>query len=152
VVARAGDILVGDRLIVDVAGRSIGVFNIDGTLYAIRNRCPHQGAELCRGAVLGTVAAPQPGDFRIDHEKPLLSCPWHGWEFDLRTGQSWWDPKKTRVRDYPVDVVADEEAGEEFADERRPGPFVADRYPVTEEDFLIVVDIGGEKDSPMGAG
>ena len=49
VVARVADIPPGERLIVDIAGRSIGVFNVDGRFYALRNSCPHQGGPLCLG-------------------------------------------------------------------------------------------------------
>ena len=64
----------------------------------------------------------------------LIRCPWHGWEFDLRTGQSWFDPERTRVRSYRVTV---ENAGEPV-----PGPYVAERYGVTVEDSYVVVDLG----------
>ena len=54
-VGRADDIPPGSRKIVRIAGRSIGVFNVDGAFYAIRNRCPHQGAPLCEGKLWGAL-------------------------------------------------------------------------------------------------
>ena len=68
--------------------------------------------------------------------RELVRCPWHGWEFDLRTGQSWFDPERTRVRSYRVSV---ENAGEPV-----PGPYVAERYGVTVEDSYVVVDLEGD--------
>jgi 3-phenylpropionate/trans-cinnamate dioxygenase ferredoxin subunit len=73
----------------------------------------------------------------------FLRCPWHHWEFDLRTGRSWFDPGKTRVRRYPVDVVpvspedvVDPERG------RQPRPHVLERFPVHREGDVIVIDTG----------
>jgi 3-phenylpropionate/trans-cinnamate dioxygenase ferredoxin subunit len=108
-VGRADEIPPGSRKIVRVAGRSIGVFNVDGEFYAIRNRCPHQGAPLCEGKLWGVLSADTPGNFQYDSRKEILACIWHGWEFNLRTGQSWCDPQRLRVRSYAVSVdeVAD---------------------------------------------
>src|SRR5690606_38390105 len=92
VVARASEIPPGERLIVDVAGRSIGVFNVRGSFYALRNRCPHQAAPLCRGAVKGTALPGKPGEYHWGREGEILRCPWHGWEFDILTGQSVFNP------------------------------------------------------------
>jgi 3-phenylpropionate/trans-cinnamate dioxygenase ferredoxin subunit len=104
-VGRVDEIPPGTRKIVRVAGRSIGVFNVDGDFYAIRNRCPHQGAPLCEGKLWGTLFASRPGEFDYQPGKHILACIWHGWEFDLRTGQSWCEPQRLRVRSYSVDVT-----------------------------------------------
>jgi nitrite reductase (NADH) small subunit len=104
VVARVRDIPPGERLIADVAGRSIGVFNVDGRFYALRNSCPHQGGPLCLGRTVGLVRAERPGQITYTREGEILRCPWHGWEFDLATGRSVFDPNRTRVKSYPVEV------------------------------------------------
>jgi 3-phenylpropionate/trans-cinnamate dioxygenase ferredoxin subunit len=62
----------------------------------------------------------------------LLRCAWHGWEFDMRTGQSWFDPKRVKVRTYPV-VIED---GETLA----KGPYVAETFPVHVEDSYVIVE------------
>jgi 3-phenylpropionate/trans-cinnamate dioxygenase ferredoxin subunit len=93
----------GSRRIVELDGRSIGVFNVDGRLYALRNRCPHQGAPLCLGPVAPLVIAPCPGSY-VAERTEVIRCPWHGWEFQLADGRSWVDPEGTRVRAYPVEV------------------------------------------------
>jgi nitrite reductase/ring-hydroxylating ferredoxin subunit len=103
-VGRADEIPSGGRKIVRVAGRSIGVFNVDGEFFAIRNRCPHQGAPLCEGKLWGILSAETPGNFNYDGKKEILTCVWHGWEFNIRTGQSWCDPHRLRVRSYDVSV------------------------------------------------
>jgi 3-phenylpropionate/trans-cinnamate dioxygenase ferredoxin subunit len=104
VVGKAEEIPPGSRKIVRVAGRSIGVFNVDGELYAIRNRCPHQGAPLCEGKLWGALKSDVPGSFEYSSTKDIIACIQHGWEFSLRTGQSWCDPKRLRVRSYSVNV------------------------------------------------
>jgi 3-phenylpropionate/trans-cinnamate dioxygenase ferredoxin subunit len=63
----------------------------------------------------------------------LLRCGWHGWEFDMRTGQSWFDPKRVKVRTCPV-VIED---GETLA----KGPYVAETFPVSIEGSYVVIDI-----------
>jgi nitrite reductase (NADH) small subunit len=104
VVAKVAEIPPGERLIVTVAGRTIGVFNVNGRFYALRNSCPHQGGELCRGALVGLATAERPGEIHYTREGEILKCPWHGWEFDLATGRSVFDPNRTRVKSYPVEV------------------------------------------------
>jgi nitrite reductase/ring-hydroxylating ferredoxin subunit len=111
VVGKADEIPPGSRKIVRVAGRSIGVFNVAGEYYAIRNRCPHQGAPLCEGKLWGALKSDTPGSFEYNETKDILACIQHGWEFSVRTGQSWCDPKRLRVRAYQVDVQEPEAVG-----------------------------------------
>ena len=61
VVATPDEIPPGERKIVDIGGRSIGVFNIEGEYFAIRNSCPHQGGPLCSGLVTGFLESSAPG-------------------------------------------------------------------------------------------
>jgi 3-phenylpropionate/trans-cinnamate dioxygenase ferredoxin subunit len=134
VVASLDELPPGARKIVAVAGRSIGIFNVDGTLYAVRNQCPHQGAELCTGQVLGRLESERPGEYVYTAGQPMLRCPWHGWEFDLKTGQSWFDPQHTRVRSYAVTVVD--------GNGRHEGPYVVETYPVESgPDRQIVIHV-----------
>jgi nitrite reductase/ring-hydroxylating ferredoxin subunit len=135
VVAAVDELPEGGRVIVEVAGRSIGVFRSGGRYYALRNRCPHQGGPLCKGHLLGSLSSNGPGDFDYDPDRRLLECPWHGWEFDLETGQSWFDPARTRVKAYPVEVAR--------LDGRAKGPYVAETFPVTVERDYVVVEVSG---------
>lgn len=104
VVAHVSEIPAGKRKIVTIAGRSIGIFNVNGAFFAVRNSCPHQGGELCLGPTVGLATADKPGEIRYSREGEILRCPWHGWEFDLATGRSVFDPNRTRVKSYPVEV------------------------------------------------
>jgi len=93
-----------EAFIVDVNGRSIGVFNVDGKFYAVRNVCPHKGAPICRGTVGGTMLPSKPGVFDYGYEDRVLKCPWHGWEFDLETGECLFGVSNRKAKTYPVEV------------------------------------------------
>lgn len=97
----AAEIPEGAFKIVEVAGRSIGVYNIRGEFFAIHNYCPHQGAKLCKGPVCGTTLASDVYTYIYGKDKEIVRCPWHGWEFDIKTGRSLFDPR-VRTRSYPV--------------------------------------------------
>lgn len=98
------ELLPGERRIVEFEGRSIGVFNVHGEFHAVRNRCPHKGAPLCLGLAKGLVTGSQPYEYEITREGEILRCPWHGWEFDLQTGRSVFNPHRLRVKSYAVSV------------------------------------------------
>jgi 3-phenylpropionate/trans-cinnamate dioxygenase ferredoxin subunit len=133
VVAAAGEIAPGGRKLVTLSGREIGIFNHDGEYFALLNRCPHQGGALCKGTLVGVVTSPQPGRFDYSRPGELLKCPWHGWAYDIRTGQSWCDPNDTKVKSYEVTV----EPGATLA----KGPFVAETFAVSVEQDYIVVEV-----------
>ena len=103
VVCRAEDLQPGERRVVQVGGRSVGVFNVAGRLYALHNRCPHHGAPLCHGRVGGTTASA--GGYALRHVRDgeILRCAWHGWEFEIASGRMLADPR-IRARSYPVRV------------------------------------------------
>lgn len=136
-VGRVSDIPDGGRRLVLIGGRSIGVFNVGGRFFALRNRCAHQGGPLCQGRVFGRLDSERPGEYRYENGRWLLECPWHGWEFDMATGQSWFDPQRTRVRRYPVSV---ETVG---TDGLQPGPYRVESFPVSVEEEYVIVDLGG---------
>lgn len=106
VVGHVDELPPGTRKIVDVDGTSVGVFNVNGTLVAYRNRCPHERAPVCLGGVDGTTLVSAPGEHVWGRAGEILMCPWHGWEFDLLTGQCLTD--RRRLHRYDV-VVEDTE-------------------------------------------
>lgn len=101
-VAAVGDIPPGARKIVEINGRSIGIFNVRGSFIAVLNLCPHEDAPICLGRLTGTTLVSAPGEFRWGREGEILHCPWHGWEFDLMTGACLTDRRK--LHRYPVSV------------------------------------------------
>ena len=133
VVATVDDIPPGRRMLVNVKGREIGIFNVGGEYFAVGNRCPHEGASLCKGRVVGLVESSEPGSYQVSRRGELLRCPWHGWEFDVRTGQSYCEPERIQVRSYPVEVAEGQRVVQ--------GPYVAETVPVSVEQQYVVVDV-----------
>ncbi|HKE00415.1 MAG TPA: Rieske 2Fe-2S domain-containing protein [Planctomycetota bacterium] len=86
--ATATEIPAGSGRCVDVQGAQVAVFNVGGTFLAIANTCPHRGGPLAEGDLSGTV----------------VTCPWHGFQYDVRTGQSA-DGKPFQLQTYPVRVT-----------------------------------------------
>jgi nitrite reductase/ring-hydroxylating ferredoxin subunit len=165
VVGKVDELKDGEGMVVTVNDRSIGVFQVHGEFYGLVNRCPHKGGELCKGRLVGNLMSDGPGRFTYDASTKLLMCPWHGWEFDVRTGQSYLDPTTVRVRPYQVQVeegqlvLNEVDAGQVgvSAGDRRPieqgtlphpvvpgrlpGPYQAETIPITVEDEYIVVNL-----------
>jgi 3-phenylpropionate/trans-cinnamate dioxygenase ferredoxin subunit len=151
VVAPVDSVPPGTQRQVVVAGRTVALFNTGGTFRALRDVCPHRGAQLSQGTVVRSVTASAPGCYELDANRVLVKCPWHGWEFDLETGQSWCEPVKQRVRPYPVSV----EPGERLvaADTGpQPGPYVAETITVSVEDDYIVVELHDQQEMAAAAG
>lgn len=151
VVARTDEIPPGGRIIVELEGRQIGVFNIDGEYVAFLHRCPHMGGPLCHGEVIGLVESDGPGDLRLDEGRKFLTCPLHGWEFDVHTGRSYFDPAKMRARRFPVEVRSGSEVSDEVSPEVRaeadaggrvPGRYTAETFAVAVEQDYVVVTTG----------
>jgi len=103
-VGEASDLPDGGRKQVTIEGRAICLFHIGEEYYAVRSTCPHQGADLCGGTLGGSMLPSRPQEYVYGLDRHVLRCPWHGWEFDIRTGRSLFDPDRMRVRAYPVRV------------------------------------------------
>lgn len=103
-VATVEELPEGAFKMVEIDGRSIGVYNVKGDYVAVHNYCPHQGAALCRGPVCGTTLESQVYEYIYGRDQEIIRCPWHGWEFDLKTGKSLFS-EKVRVRRYKVEVT-----------------------------------------------
>ena len=69
-VAGAGDVPPGQARAFAVGSFEVAIFNVGGAFYALENSCPHQGGPLADGWLEG----------------PFITCPWHAWCFDVRTG------------------------------------------------------------------
>jgi nitrite reductase/ring-hydroxylating ferredoxin subunit len=133
VVATVEEVAPGSSKLVSVKGREIGVFNVKGEFFALANRCPHQGGSLCRGKITGLVKSDGPGSYQVTRPGEFLRCPWHGWEFEISTGQSYCDPKSMTIRQFQVSVAP----GEELV----KGPYIAESFPVSVEENYVVVEL-----------
>ncbi|MEB4209718.1 Rieske (2Fe-2S) protein [Mycobacterium sp. 94-17] len=153
VVARVSDVPPGSRILVEVNGREIGIFNENGRFHALLNHCPHLGGDLCRGEILSLLESDRPGEYRLDESRKFIACPWHGWEFDLATGQSYLDPQRTRTRVIPTEVERGTQVQEELdagvsatiqgsygGPGLVKGPFIAEVVKVEiDDEYLVVV-------------
>ena len=95
-VAQIGDLSPGAGKVVEADGRSLALFNVQGTFYAIDNTCPHRGGPLGEGEL----------------HAEIVTCPWHGATFDVQTGAVTGPPARAGVRSFPVhlegnDVLVD---------------------------------------------
>jgi nitrite reductase/ring-hydroxylating ferredoxin subunit len=81
------DVAPGTAKLVAVDSKEIALFNVDGTFYALDNECPHRGGPLGEG----------------DLEGCIVTCPWHAWQYDVRTGESITDDLKVARYDVKVE-------------------------------------------------
>ena len=125
IVARTSEIPPGGNKVVGVDGRDIVVFHVNGEFFALLNRCPHAGAPLEKAACVARLTSPEPGVYERSRVGELLRCAWHGWEFDMRNGQSWFDPKRFKVRTYPVVGRGWRDAGRRGLTSPRPFRFMS---------------------------
>ena len=81
----------GGRFVVDVGEKTVGIFRVGGKLYAWENTCAHQGGPVCQGKIIPRVrevidAGGESQGFAFDESDLHIVCPWHGFEFNIRTG------------------------------------------------------------------
>jgi nitrite reductase/ring-hydroxylating ferredoxin subunit len=86
-IAAVGELAPGEGRVVEAAGRTLAVFNVAGTYYALDNACSHRGGPLGEG----------------DLEGPVVVCPWHAWRWDVTTGANVNNPA-VRMACFPVEV------------------------------------------------
>ena len=92
----------------------------------------HRGGPLCKGELTGLVLSEGAGDYNYIRRGEIIRCPWHSWEFDIRTGKSWCDPETVKARRFGTSV----EKGAELIE----GPYVAETFRVSVEDEYVVVE------------
>ena len=114
VVGKVWEIPPGERkIVVPFCGRAgIGVFNVGGSFYAVRNICPHKHGPLCTGELSGRVDTDAPpsgqGAFiSLEGLGEIVRCPWHQWPFEIATGRCLVAPE-VRVATYPVKIRGDD--------------------------------------------
>ena len=127
-VCRVEELPEGTHRVVHVGRRELGIFNIGGELHAIPNLCPHQRGPLCEGNVSGALAAgPETGwELAWIWEGEVVTCPWHGLEFHVPSGQCLALPD-VRLRSYTlrrtngeIRVAIDDQVGVPSRGDGRP--------------------------------
>ncbi|GCF15316.1 hypothetical protein Harman_32510 [Haloarcula mannanilytica] len=111
-VSTVDEIQDGERKLVEVEGREIAIFRLDGEFYAYTNWCAHQGGPACEGSVTGTRNAEfdreeLETDLEWCKEDEILNCPWHGWEYDIPSGDCL-SRDGTKLPGHPVKVEEQE--------------------------------------------
>jgi nitrite reductase/ring-hydroxylating ferredoxin subunit len=87
-----------------VGGRRIGVLRHGDDIYAFADHCPHHGGPMCYAQVMGTMLPSDPNEFRYDLDGLVIKCPWHAYEFDVRTGRAIGDIIRSRLMVYRTEV------------------------------------------------
>tara|TARA_Y100000310_G_scaffold281722_1_gene302426 strand:- start:56228 stop:56536 length:309 start_codon:yes stop_codon:yes gene_type:complete len=90
-VAKTDEVKEGQGKVVEANGKTVALFNVEGKIYAIDNKCAHKQGPLGEGICEGNV----------------VTCPWHQWKFDVTTGVSPVNPQ-AKVATYEVQVERDE--------------------------------------------
>jgi nitrite reductase (NADH) small subunit len=93
----------GERRMIEVGGRRVGLFRVRDELHALADRCPHRGAPLCSSGRIATGIELRDGRPALAEPDTLVRCPWHKWDFDIATGRCAVDAR-LRVRRYAVHV------------------------------------------------
>jgi nitrite reductase/ring-hydroxylating ferredoxin subunit len=91
-VAAAGEIPPGHAKAVVAGNLEVAVFNVEGAFYAVEASCPHQGGPLAEGWIEG----------------PVVTCPWHAWSFDVRTGEMTMLGSACALETYETNLVGSE--------------------------------------------
>jgi nitrite reductase/ring-hydroxylating ferredoxin subunit len=90
-VASVDDVPPGSGKVVQAGGRTLALFNVDGRFYALDNTCLHRGGPVGEGDLEGVV----------------VTCPWHGFQYDVTTGRNVFDPE-VGLESFPVRVAGGE--------------------------------------------
>jgi nitrite reductase/ring-hydroxylating ferredoxin subunit len=90
-VAAVSDVPPGRSIEVMADDQVVALFNVDGKFYALDGVCPHAGGPLGEGTLRGTI----------------VTCPWHGWQFDVTNGQNCLNARVTH-KSFPVGVDGDD--------------------------------------------
>jgi nitrite reductase (NADH) small subunit len=108
-VCDVGEVADQDRIVVKVEDVEVGIFRLGDEFFAYENRCPHLDGPVCQGKILPlaleAVAEDRTSTGRVFSKTNFnIICPWHGFEFDIRTGVHP-TSKSVRLKRIPLRVV-----------------------------------------------
>lgn len=95
------------RIIVQMNKLEVGIFKVSNHFYAWINICPHGAAPICEGSICGTRLPSLVYHYQYGKEQEVIRCPWHGWEFDLKTGKHLAN-QKAKLKEVEVKVEGEE--------------------------------------------
>jgi nitrite reductase/ring-hydroxylating ferredoxin subunit len=103
-VGRLEDFPLGAIRTLQLDGKDVGIVRTAEAVFAIGNTCPHQGGPICAGRVTGTMLASDPDQYIYEEDDLVVRCPWHGYEFYIRSGESVGRVIRGRIQVYAVEV------------------------------------------------
>jgi nitrite reductase/ring-hydroxylating ferredoxin subunit len=109
VIGKAADFPDPGRRVVEVDGAEVGIFRVGGRFTAFENVCPHMGGPVCQGKIIARVEERIADDrtslgLAFSKDRTNVACPWHGYEFDIMTGEHQGNPRM-KLRAVTVEVV-----------------------------------------------
>jgi nitrite reductase/ring-hydroxylating ferredoxin subunit len=109
VIGKAASFPEPGRKVVEVEGTTVGIFRLNGRFTAYENVCPHMGGPVCQGKIIPRVeelVRPDKTTLGLSFSKSQtnIACPWHGYEFDIATGQHQGNPRM-RLRAVKIEVA-----------------------------------------------
>jgi nitrite reductase (NADH) small subunit len=106
-VAPIQDFALNELHSVEIGGRTITMVRTESGIFSFGSRCPHQGGPMCSGSIHGTMLPSDPDEYVYGEDGQVIRCPWHAYEFSIRTGESIGGAVRGRVPVYQVDVRDD---------------------------------------------
>ncbi len=106
-VCKLSDLAEGQLTPARIGTAPVLVTLVGGQPKAVAARCPHQGADLAAGSLAGRIGTRPCGELTVDPNRPVLRCPWHGFEYDLATGDPIVpapDHRQMRLRTYALRI------------------------------------------------
>lgn len=108
-VCHVDEIMKNEVKPIEVNGRSIVLVRTENDeYYAVRNKCSHQGVELHKGSLLDAALVSKVGEYCFDKDNKVLRCPWHNYEFCIKSGKSPIPGDRHRVKTYEVSIAGEE--------------------------------------------
>jgi len=101
-VCRRDDLAPGEKRAFELGRIRVVLCRRGDSFYALRDVCPHHGAQLSMGVLTGTNVESEVGEYHYGRDGEVLRCPRHGWEIDITTGRALHDPDHKRVKTYRV--------------------------------------------------
>jgi len=108
-IGRYDELRQNERLVLDIDGTELGVYFLGDEVRAWLNVCPHSGGPVCQGKIMPRTVQIvrenlKSGGLGFSDTQSNIVCPWHGYEFDILTGEHPTKPS-VRLREIPVKVV-----------------------------------------------
>lgn len=89
---------------VEIDGRTFGLLRNGAQVFVFANRCPHHGAPMCHAQVAGSMRPSERNQYEYELEGLVVKCPWHAYEFDVRSGRSMGDIIRAKLPVFATEI------------------------------------------------